>query len=517
MPKILDLQSETNLFAQLGKDLASTTQADVAAKIILDVADTLIGWDAGYLILYDPQIGGNPRPLLTIDTIEGKKIIQTNEFPKKPSENMLKAIDQGEFLSLYEAHFEIDPSLAFGNKGQRTLSQMFVPVQSVSRTIGVLSVQSYQVNAYETRQLKLLKDLATHCAGALERIWAQEALTDLVERLKILHQATSAINAELDIEKVCEVVYKTVVKVMSCNDFVVDGYNPKTNEIIPIYAIENPNRRVYTEKYFADHGLAGEIVLKKEPILFNSVKEMDESNIRFEFYGSEEDPTESLLAVPMMLHGEIYGMVSAQSYEQDAYDEDDQYLLEVLASHVAIAIENTRLFDSIQQVAYIDALTSTLNRRRFYELAELEFVKYQELKSPLAMIMLDVDDFKKFNDQFGHKVGDLVLTKVAETCKSALRGSDILGRLGGEEFALVLPNTKLTYAVEIASRLCSLTQKIKIPEYDFSISISVGVATCDESCKTLDMLIDHADQAMYVAKNAGRNQVHVWGSDIDNS
>lgn len=512
MNKKLDIQPEINLFAQLGKDLAGTSQADVAARIILDAADTLIGWDASYLILYDPQKGGNPRPLLTIDTIDNKKVIQKDAFPKKPSENMLKAIDQGEFLSSYETHFEIDPSLAFGNKSRRTLSQMFVPVQSASRTIGVLSIQSYQANAYQNEQLKLLKDLATHCAGALERIWAQEAVNNLVERLKVLHQAVSDINASLDVERVCQVVYETVEKVMTCEIFFVDGYDSKTNEIIPIFAIEHPRKRIYTEKYFADHGLGGEIIHTKKPVLFNSMAEINNSNINFEIFGNmpEDDPTESMLAVPMLLHGEIYGVISAQSYQQDAYNEDDQYLLEVLASHVAIAIENARLFDSVQQVAYIDALTSTLNRRRFFELAEIEFENAKELSESLSVIMLDIDDFKKFNDQYGHKVGDLVLTKVAETCKSALRGNDIFGRLGGEEFALVLPNTKLEHAIEVALRLCKLIQKITFSGYTFSVTISVGTAVLDETCKNLDILIDHADQAMYLAKNSGRNQVHVW-------
>lgn len=515
MNKKLDLQSEINVFAQLGKDLASTSQADVAAKTILDAANTLIGWDAAYLILYDPQQGGKPRPLLTIDTIDGEKVIQKDAVPNKPSVNMIKAIDQGEFLSLYESRLDIDPSFTFGNTKQFTLSQMFVPVESATRTIGVLSIQSYQSKAYENTQLKLLKDLATHCAGALERIWAQEALTDLVERLKVLHQAVSDINASLDVERVCQVVYETVERVMPCENFFVDGYNSKTNEMIPVYAIEHPRKRIYTEKYVADHGLGGEIVRTKKPILFNSMAEINTSNIKYEIFGTmpEDDPTESILAVPMLLHGEMYGVISSQSYQQDAYNQDDQYLLEVLASHVAIALENARLFDSIQQVAYTDALTSALSRRRFFDLSEMEFEQTIQSETSLSVIMLDIDDFKKFNDQYGHKVGDLVLVKVAEACKSTLRGNDIFGRLGGEEFALVLPNTKPAYAIEIATRLCKQIEQIKFSEYTISVTISAGVAIYDETCKNLDMLIDHADQAMYIAKNSGRNQVHVWGSE----
>lgn len=204
--------SETAVFANLGRDLASTTEARSAAEIILGAANALIGWDASYLILYDPKIGGAPRPLLTIDTIDGKHIEQTNAMPQEPSENMLKAIEQGGFMSHYEEHFDIGASGSFGDRSKRTLSQLFVPVVSGSRTIGVLSIQSYKKHFYKNTQLSLLNDLASHCAGALERIWAQEAVGDFVERLKVLHEAVNAINASLEMERVCQVVYETVKK-----------------------------------------------------------------------------------------------------------------------------------------------------------------------------------------------------------------------------------------------------------------------------------------------------------------
>ncbi len=511
--------SETTVFANLGRDLASTTDARSAAEIILGAANALIGWDASYLILYDPKIGGAPRPLLTIDTIDGKHIEQTNAMPQKPSENMLKAIEHGGFMSHYEEHFDIGASGSFGDRSKRTLSQLFVPVVSGSRTIGVLSIQSYKKHFYKDTQLSLLNDLASHCAGALERIWAQEAVGDFVERLKVLHEAVNAINASLEMERVCQVVYETVKKVMPCDDFVIDGYDKETNEIVPIYAIEYPGKRVFTNRYIADHGMAGEIVLSKKSLFFNSVEEMDSSNIRFEVYGThEEDLSQSILAVPMILHENIYGMVSAQSYKTNAYNRDHLYLLEVLASHAAIAIENARLFDSIQKLANIDALTNVLNRRRFFELAEQEFVRAEQSNVPFSVIMIDVDDFKQFNDQYGHKIGDAVLVLAAENLKGSLRTDDILGRIGGEEFVVALPNTPLNFALEVASRLRQAIQDANFSQHIehetqniLNITVSVGVAEYTNNCKTLDILLDRADQAMYLSKNAGRNQVRVWG------
>ncbi|GAB1470011.1 hypothetical protein MASR2M66_08880 [Chloroflexota bacterium] len=513
------MDAANSIFANLGRKLASITDAKEAARIILSAADLLIGWDASYLILYDPEIGGAPRPLLTYDTINGKHREQVNANPFQPSENMLKAIEFGELFSTYTKQFEIAPEFSFGDRSRRTLSQMFVPVRTDKRVIGVMSVQSYELEAYTREQLAELKSLASHCAGALERIWAQEALGEFVERLKILHGAVNAINASFEMERVCQVVYETVAQVMPCNDFVIDGYDPEKNEIVPIYAVEHPGRRVFTNGYAADHGLAGEIVRTKKPLLFHTKLDSNTSGIQFEEFSTyTEDPTESILAVPMILHGRIYGMVSAQSYLKHAYTPNDIYLLEVLASHAAIAIENARLFNSIQHLAHTDPLTGILNRRRFFELAEAEFAKAESANVPLSVILLDVDDFKLFNDRHGHKVGDEVLTRTAEICKSLLRADDIFGRMGGEEFAVVLPNTTQTNALEVAERLRLAVERMNfnhapdLHPQDISqdITASIGLAEYERACKSFDVLLDRADQSMYAAKNSGRNRVRVW-------
>ena len=529
MASTTSISPSESVFARLGKDLSATSSAVEAAEIILNAAKELIGWEACYLVLYDPEQGGRPRPLLAIDTIDKKQVIEYNVVPEKPSENMLKAIREDGFLSLYEDVFDIAPSLSFGDRKQRTLSQLFVPVRSGTRTIGVLSIQSYRWHAYDNHSLETLKTLSNHCAGALERIWAQEALMQLVERLKVLYQAAHAISASLDMDELCNAIYNTVEQVMSCDDFVIDGYDAKTNEIVPIYAIEYPRKRVITEKYFADHGMAGRIVHTQKPLCFNSVAEMNASGINFEYYGGDEntDQAQSILAVPMILHGQIVGMISAQSYKENAYTHDDTYLLELLASHAAIAIENSRLFTTIQTLADTDPLTKTLTRRKYFEIAEREFNRAKRYFQNLSVIMLDVDEFKKFNDRFGHQVGDLVLKLVAAQCKSSLREQDILGRLGGEEFAVALPGTGLEQAVQVATRLCKLVEEANLEEAghlfeletgetfdkkELKVTVSVGVATYDETCKNIDGLMEHADHAMYSVKHTGRNRISIWNN-----
>ncbi len=116
MESVTPISQSELVFARLGKDLSSTSSTVAAAEIILNAAKELIGWEASYLILYDPDQGGRPRPLLAIDTINNERVIEYNVVPEKPSENMLKAIREDGFLSLYEDAFDIAPSLSFGDR-----------------------------------------------------------------------------------------------------------------------------------------------------------------------------------------------------------------------------------------------------------------------------------------------------------------------------------------------------------------------------------------------------------------
>ena len=159
--------------------------------------------------------------------------------------------------------------------------------------------------------------------------------------------------------------------------------------------------------------------------------------------------------------------------------------------------------------AHSDYLTGLNNRRYFVELSEKEFERVRRYQKPLSLLMLDIDDFKLVNDTYGHNVGDVVLKKLAEICLSTVREIDIAGRLGGEEFGIVLPETKIDDAIEVAERLRKAveTDRIRLADAGFNITISIGVASLTSGHRTLDDLMISADKALYAAKAAGKNRV----------
>jgi len=165
--------------------------------------------------------------------------------------------------------------------------------------------------------------------------------------------------------------------------------------------------------------------------------------------------------------------------------------------------------EALERLACVDAMTGVNNRRHFLVLAETEWSRFRRYGRPLALLMLDIDFFKSVNDRYGHDVGDDVIKAVAEALEKHRRASDIIGRLGGEEFALMLPEATLDNAVGAAERFRKLIagQTIAAREHQLSITISVGASVATAEVSGVRELIKQADVALYEAKRSGRNRV----------
>jgi diguanylate cyclase (GGDEF)-like protein/PAS domain S-box-containing protein len=171
--------------------------------------------------------------------------------------------------------------------------------------------------------------------------------------------------------------------------------------------------------------------------------------------------------------------------------------------------ERVALEQRLEALAQTDFLTGLANRRHFLELADKELARVRRYRSPLSMAMLDLDRFKDINDTYGHKVGDTVLEQFSKVCRPTLRESDIMGRIGGEEFAILFPETMLPEAIEVAERLREAVAAIRIPlqhGLPIQITVSIGVASFADSDVNIDVFMNRADGALYEAKRSGRNR-----------
>ena len=172
--------------------------------------------------------------------------------------------------------------------------------------------------------------------------------------------------------------------------------------------------------------------------------------------------------------------------------------------------QRKKLEGELRRLATTDGLTEIFNRRYFMDLAEKEVSRSHRYKKPVSLIMMDIDHFKKVNDTFGHSVGDQVLKAFSKEIKSKLRTSDIFGRLGGEEFGLLLVETDLQAAVEVAQRFVVMLSKLIVSadQAQVTFTVSAGVAQLQKG-EELKTLLTRADQALYSAKDGGRNRVEM--------
>lgn len=172
--------------------------------------------------------------------------------------------------------------------------------------------------------------------------------------------------------------------------------------------------------------------------------------------------------------------------------------------------------ESAEKLAYSDPLTHLSNRRAFFDFGQQMLDQSYQQKTPLSLIMLDIDYFKKLNDTYGHALGDKALQAFANTLQNHLRPADLLGRLGGEEFAVLLPNTAETEALAIAQTLRQQISQIELEHNQqfIQFTVSLGVVESNLESTNIDALLAQADKALYVSKNKGRNQVTAY-SEID--
>ncbi len=230
------------------------------------------------------------------------------------------------------------------------------------------------------------------------------------------------------------------------------------------------------------------------------------------FCAHVEEDCECSLCVPMVAQGEALGVLHLRPHEGHALSQETLELAQSVAEQLSLAMANLSLRDTLRQQSIRDPLTGLFNRRFMEESLEREIFRARRKREPVSVIMLDVDHFKRFNDQYGHDAGDVVIQAVGRHLREAVRAEDVVCRYGGEEFVLIMPGSTLSHASQRAESLRTGVNQLalslgttQLPR----VTVSIGVASYPMNGQTTATLIKSADQALYQAKRNGRDRIVV--------
>jgi diguanylate cyclase (GGDEF)-like protein len=389
------------------------------------------------------------------------------------------------------------------------------PMMIANRLVGVITIADKDPNRlFDQDDQRLLYLLTQQAAIAVENARLYQSVKLAADRRLILHEVSQAIvAAKVDAEAIYKAIHQAAERLMPTESFVLCMLNPSNQTIEAVYLTDRGGR-AKNQVFPPGEGMSGYVIASGKSLIIHDMLVEEQSarqnGLEFIHFGSP-DVIRSILAVPMQLGGEVIGAISTQSYRPNAYNEEDLTLLEMLASYAAIALENSRLFKKIQRLAITDSLTDIYNRRHLFVLGQREFNRARRFKRPLSVVFIDIDHFKEVNDLYGHRAGDEVLTLITRTIQKHIRDIDVMGRYGGEEFLLFIPEVELEATRHIAERIRAAVEQA-LSDSRFSkpaVTISLGVASLTDDIPTLAALVARADAAMYDAKRTGRNRVAV--------
>lgn len=336
---------------------------------------------------------------------------------------------------------------------------------------------------------------------------AELAAEQLNRELTALHTATQALLTTLDSEVLLgQILDAAISAVPAAQKGTLHLIARDTGQLELRASIGYADPRIQKFSYSESSGYVARAVRERKALIFDDTSD-EIPNPRRELI-PEVSAIRSAIVAPLKLNERLLGAVCLESSTPAAFSETDLRLLVSIAVTATNAIYNAELHAEVQKLAITDALTGLYNRRGLLELGEREIERSFRFNHPLTAIMLDVDRLKDVNDSYGHFAGDQVLRSIADCCEKQLRKVDIIGRYGGDEFVILLPETQMRLGTMIAERIRRSVSAVSLSSGNglFQISVSQGIAGLTTDITSLTALIDKADTALYSAKHSGRNQ-----------
>jgi diguanylate cyclase (GGDEF)-like protein len=387
-----------------------------------------------------------------------------------------------------------------------------IPVLEGETLRGVLALDRLEDEELSPHELEIASQAARFCLRAIqnERVFLQ------LERAKVeqgkLYRAAQALGAALSEKDVVDAGVRAAREIASFDLAAVTVYDEatRTHEVVAAKSADGKIDDLVGVRFAQNAGLVSMVVQNRCALPYRGEYEAGRQVVLSKRLPWPTHP--SLLVLPLLMHERALGTLILGAKRRHAFSDAARPTLEVLASHLAVSLSNARMVHKLETMATTDGLTGLFNKRAMLDSAEQKIAAAARFNRKLAVLVVDIDFFKKVNDTHGHDVGDVVIKGLGQVLERQKRNTDVVARFGGEEFVVLCEQTDENGAMLLAERIREELEKttFRTPNGAVSVTCSVGLSTFPEAGPGWEGLFKAADEALYVSKRSGRNKCTAW-------
>lgn len=432
--------------------------------------------------------------------------------PRRRQLGWLTALTNGLGIGLLAVILPLQPDVAVG---ALTLLAGVITAMTVGRLPAYLLIALSAATVLGFRSLPAPSGWAPQIGPYLTALVLSETIIRLQEanrrhinRLEALNSFARQIGSSIETEQVVNSLHIAIQRSLKADTYYVAFVK---GEFLFLSMLYDDGEYFFDLEVPLENSLAGRVATHQEPLfLTNLPKEQKLTNMTYTTVGKDKINL-SWMGAPLKFGHDQVGVLAVASYRVAAFDEADFELLQNLAQQASTALDNAHHHAESVHQSHLDSLTQAYNHGYFLEILNQQADLALQNHGVLSLIMLDIDQFKQYNDLYGHLVGDQVLVAMTNAIRRNIKSIDALGRWGGEEFAIMLPNADGAQACDVAARIRDMVRGLRIHDRQGDTipapTISQGVAVFPLETDDVFRLVDLADQRLYIAKEHGRDQI----------
>jgi len=437
------------------------------------------------------------------------------EIALSPDEGFIEVLFKGEKTVIFHDNEAADYEEKIYTSKEEISSMICSPIFVSEEIIGCLILDSKVDKAFSEDDKIMMESYSEMISATIlnyNNIYEYENTIDLFSGF---YEISQKLNSNLSFDEILNILIDILRRIFTYDRISVSLRENNGKEAVIKRVVGQTDEFEENYKFLIEEGLNGWVIRKNKTILVADLEKGDYFIPRYTIKEKSNHHLRSFVGAPLNYRNSCLGVVAVESKKPNVYTDRHERLLSLLSNNIGVSLDRSMLYSELQNLATTDGLTGINNYRYFRQRLGEEIERAKRYTLKFSLLMLDIDSFKAFNDQYGHLVGDNILKNIAIVIRNSIRNIDFLARYGGEEFSVILVETGMNRACQTAERIRQNIESSKI-EYNgasYSVSISIGISEYSNEVSSEDELIAQADKALYQAKAEGRNKVIYYNKE----